>query len=193
MNITYWGLVTHEILHPLNIKSLAMLQLSMCNVFLIKKMAPQLHELGVRAKCSCLSRFVHPSQHKRNKYPNPVSGHRLEGCLTIHQEVKNVSRRDQLWIIIHHDDFKMVDGEFIELHDVKRYFKVTEEGDLDLFFDDPGESQGQGEATLDPLPDVVGEVLNGQSEIINTFVEKVDPIIVHATCFWWATRVCCHR
>ena len=50
---------------------------------------------------------------------------------------------------------------------VKWYFKVTEEGDLDLFFNDPGESQGQGEATLDPLPDVVGEVLNGQSEMNN--------------------------
>ena len=71
-------------------------------------------------------------------------------------------------IVIHHDDFKTADGEFIELHAVKRYFKVTEEGDQDLFFDDPGESQGQGEATLDPLPDIVGEVLNGQSEMNNT-------------------------
>ena len=62
----------------------------------------------------------------------------------------------------------MADGEFIELHAIKRYFKGTEEGDPDLFFDDPGESQGQGEATLDPLPDVVGEVLNGQSEMNNT-------------------------
>ena len=61
----------------------------------------------------------------------------------------------------------MADGEFIELHAVKWYFKVTEEGDQDLFFDDPGESQGQDEATLDPLPDVVGEVLNGQSEMNN--------------------------
>ena len=62
----------------------------------------------------------------------------------------------------------MADGEFIELHAIKQYFKVTEEGDPDLFFDDPGESQGRGEATLDPLPDVVGEVLNGQSEMNNT-------------------------
>ena len=62
----------------------------------------------------------------------------------------------------------MADGEFIKLHAVKWYFKITEEGDPDLFFDDPGESQGQGVATPDPLPDVVGEVLNGQSEIYNT-------------------------
>ena len=37
MNITYWGLVTQEISHPLSIKSLVTLQLPMCNVFLIKK------------------------------------------------------------------------------------------------------------------------------------------------------------
>ena len=71
-------------------------------------------------------------------------------------------------IIVHHDDFKIADGEFIELHVIKRYFKVTEEGYPDLYFDDPGESQGQGEAALDPLPDVVAEVLNGQSEMNNT-------------------------
>ena len=71
-------------------------------------------------------------------------------------------------IIIHHDDFKTADGEFIKLHAIKQYFKFTEEGDPDLFFDDPGESQGQDDATPDPLPDVVGEVLNGQSEMNNT-------------------------
>ena len=58
-----------------------------------------------------------------------------------------MSRRDQLFIVIHHDDFKMVDGEFIELYAVKQYFKVTEEGDMHLFFNDPGEAQGQDEAT----------------------------------------------
>ena len=48
--------------------------------------------------------------------------------------------------------------------------------DPDLFFDDPGESQGQDEATPDPLPDVVGEVLNGQSEMNNT-LESLHGII----------------
>ena len=62
----------------------------------------------------------------------------------------------------------MVDGESIELHAVKWYVKVTEERDLDLFFNDPGEAQGQYEAPPDPLPDVVGEVLNGRSEMNNT-------------------------
>ena len=62
----------------------------------------------------------------------------------------------------------MADGELIKLHVIKCYFKVIEEGDPDLFFNDPGESQGQGEATPDPLPDDVGEVLNGQPEMNNT-------------------------
>ena len=111
----------------------------MCNVILNKKMmALELHQLGSVPKCSCLSWFVHLLLHIRDQYPIPVSGHHLEGCLTVRQEVKKVSRQDQLCVIIHHDDFKMVDGEFIELHVIKQYFKVTEEGDLDLFFNDPG-------------------------------------------------------
>ena len=58
----------------------------------------------------------------------------------------------------------MADGEFIELHVINQCFKVTEEGDPDLFLNDPGEAQGQDEAPPDQLPDVVGEVLNGQLE-----------------------------
>ena len=86
----------------------------------------------------------------------------------IRQEVKKGSRRDQLCVIIHHDDFKMPNGEFIELHTVKCYFKVTEEGDPDQFFDDPGESQHDNEAPPVPFPEVVGDALNGQSDEMNT-------------------------
>ena len=97
-----------------------------------KSMAPQLHQLGVRVKVSCLSKFLHPSEHIRNKYPNPVSGHCLEGCIIVWQEVKRVSKRDQLCVIMPHDDFK-ANKEFIKLHVVKRYFCVTKEDDLEQF------------------------------------------------------------
>ena len=50
---------------------------------------------------------------------------------------KKVSRHDQLCIIVHHDKFKTADGTIVELHGVKRYWKVVEEGDSDSFFDDP--------------------------------------------------------
>ena len=75
----------------------------------------------VRAKTSCLSKFMHPSKHIRNKFPNPVAGHCLEGCIVVWQEVKRVTKRDQLCVVVQHNDFK-AGNEHIELHAVKRYF-----------------------------------------------------------------------
>ena len=139
-------------------------------------MAPRLGRLGVGAKVSCLSWFIHPSHEIREKYPNPVSGHRLEGCTTIRQEVKKVSRRDQLCVIVHHDDFKTADGDYIELHAVKRYWKVFEEGDTDLLFDDPGDNVESEETLLVPLPEAVDEALNGQS-VENNTIEALRDIV----------------
>ena len=69
-----------------------------------------------------------PPKQIRNKYPNPVAGHCLEGCVVVRQEMKSVSRKDQLCIVARHDDFKAGD-DHIELHAVKHYFRVTMEGD----------------------------------------------------------------
>ena len=112
--------------------------------------------------------LLYPSEHVRAKYPNPVSGHRLEGCVVVRQELKKVTRKDKLCVIIHHDDFKIMEDIFMELHAVKLYFKVTEEGDQDLFFDAVVEG---GEKQADPqicLPEVMDEALNGQSTDNNT-------------------------
>ena len=72
----------------------------------------------IRAKTSCLSKFMHPSEHIRNKFPNSVAGHHLEGCVVVWQEVKHVTKRDQLCVVVQHDDFK-ADDEHIKLHAVK--------------------------------------------------------------------------
>ena len=50
-----------------------------------------------------------------------VAGHCLEGCVVVWQEMKSVSRKDQLCIVVRHDDFKAGDNH-IELHAVKHYF-----------------------------------------------------------------------
>ena len=110
---------------------------------------------------------MHPSEHMRNKFPNPVPGHRLEGCIAVRQEVKHVTKRDQLCVVVRHDDFK-ADDEHIELHAVKRYFQVMEEGDPDLFFDDPGTVGGEDDAAPIPLPEAVDDAINGASEEANT-------------------------
>ena len=131
-------------------------------------MALQLHCLGVGAKVTCLTRFLHPFEHIRAKYPNPVSGHRLEGCVVVHQELKKVTRKDQLCVIVHHDNFKTTEDVFIELHAVKCYFKVTEEGDQDLFFNAVVEGGEEQAVPQIRLPEVMDEALNGQSTDNNT-------------------------
>ena len=137
--------------------------------FLAKKtMAPHLRRLGVGAKTSCLSRFIHPSEHIRNKYPNPIQGHRLEWCVVVRQEVKKVSRRDQLCVVIHHNDFKTSSDDFIELYAVKHYLKVTEEGSPDYFFDHANTELADEEGVPQALPQVVEDALNGQSNETNT-------------------------
>ena len=90
---------------------------------------------GVGAVVSALIRFIHPSEHIRRMFPNPVAGQRLSDCQTVWQEMKKVSRKDQLVIVVHHEDFKMEEGDFIYLYAVKRYWKVHKGGDEDLRFD----------------------------------------------------------
>ena len=60
-----------------------------------------------------------------------------------------------------HDDFK-ANEEFIKLHAVKRYFCVTEEGDPNQVFDDPGTGHAGEEAHAQvPLRGVVANSING--------------------------------
>ena len=80
-----------------------------------------------------------------------------------------MSRHDQLCIVIHHDEFKTADGTIVELHVVKRYCKVVEEGDIDFFFDDPVvEVEREEEPVSVALHDVINQAINGQSTKNNT-------------------------
>ena len=64
----------------------------------------------------------------------PINRHRLEGLRILRQEVKNVSRKDQLAIVFTHPEIKNSNDKFIELHAIRRWVTVTEEGDADYFF-----------------------------------------------------------
>ena len=77
-----------------------------------------------------------------------------------------MSRKDQLVIVVQHKDFKTDDGAFIELYAVKRYWKVHENGDLELRFDVAPTNDGGGEQEEEqsPLPVSVEEHLNGKTE-----------------------------
>ena len=89
--------------------------------------------------------------------------------MVVRQDLKKVSRCDQLCIIVHHDEFKTADSTIVELHGVKRYWKVVEEGDSDLFFDDPvAEEEREEEPVSVALPDVIDQAINRQSTKNNT-------------------------
>ena len=66
------------------------------NFFFI--MAPQKKTHDVGATVSCLIQFLQPSELIQNKFPNPVNGWRLDGCITVQQELKKINRRHQLFI-----------------------------------------------------------------------------------------------
>jgi hypothetical protein len=100
-----------------------------------------------------------------------VSGHRLEGCIVLRQQVQKVSGKQQLCVmIITHEDFKNEDGSFFELYAVKKHFKVTLEGDPDKFFDLPNEGTGvnvsdEEEGVLAPPEGATHEELRGNVEM----------------------------
>ena len=87
--------------------------------------------------------------------------------MVVRQEVKKVCRRDQLCVVIHHDDFKTSSDDFVELYAVKHYLKVTEEGSPDYFFDHPNTELADEEGAPQALPQVVEDTLNGQSNEAN--------------------------
>ena len=118
--------------------------------------------LGKDAVVSCLSKFLHPSQLIRDAYPNRQKGHRIEGLIVRRQEVKKINRREQLAIILVHDEFKNND-DYVELHTVPRYCKVTTEGPSDLFFTAAEERQEETkEETEEFPPEVVNQIVEGR-------------------------------
>ena len=130
-------------------------------------MSPWKKAHGKGATVSCLIKFLHLSQLICNKYPNPENEQRLEGCLTICQEVKKINRKDQLAIVVKHDDFIGTDQEPQELYAVKKHFSIKVEGDLDFFFNVSLVLE-DGEEELDQqevLPTAVDDELMGLMDV----------------------------
>ena len=75
--------------------------------------------------------------------------------------MKKISRKDQLALVVTHDDFKDANGNLQELHAIKKHFSIKEEGDPDLFFNVPHERQEETMGT--PLPDAVDNKLSGEN------------------------------
>ena len=126
-------------------------------------MAPQKKTHGIGATVSCLIKLLHTSELIWNKFPNPVNGQRLNGCITVCQELKKINRKDQLSLIGRHADFVNNDSEPVLLHRAKKHFKIDMEGDLDIFFDavTTSEETEVATATVAPLPQAIDEEVSG--------------------------------
>ena len=87
-------------------------------------------KIGKDALISVLARFVHPSKHIRDKYPNTWKDERLQNCRVTAQGKKVVNRKEQLCFLFENDDFPG-----IELYATQRYCKLEVAGPSDLLFD----------------------------------------------------------
>ena len=52
----------------------------------------------------------------------------------MHQEFKKIKQKEQLSLVVTHNDFRDDNGELLELCTVKKHFKVEMEGDPAYFF-----------------------------------------------------------
>ena len=86
-------------------------------------------ECGIGAQCSVLLKYMHPAKVIGEKFPQFANGRKLENLLVIRQELKTVRRKEQVSVVFCHDDF-----EGIDLHCVKQWVHVTQEGHPDHFF-----------------------------------------------------------
>ena len=55
---------------------------------------------------------------------------------------KVVHRKKNVVIIVHHEDFKTINGDHEDLYTLPRWFKITEEGPSDEFFSDSSSTNG---------------------------------------------------
>ena len=126
-------------------------------------MTPQRKNHGKGMEVSCLIKFLHPSELIRKAFPNPMNQQQLENCTTLHQDVKKIRQKEQVSLIMTHNDFKDDDGELLELYAVKKHFKVETEGDPDYFFDEVATDDNE-QPVEEVLPQVIDDEVMGVND-----------------------------
>ena len=85
-------------------------------------------ELGIRAVCDVLKRFLHPRAKVCERYPNTTSQERLGDLLVIRREIKKVNKQEKRCIVFRHSDF-----ENVEIYCAERYARVLTERERSRF------------------------------------------------------------
>ena len=99
---------------------------------------------------------------------------------------EKVNRKEQLCLVIHHEEFKTGD-DYDELHAVVKHWKVHSEGDPDLFFTERQEPEGQQqEHEQTPLPAAIDDLLSKQATTEQTIEALCGVVEIDEPC----TREC---
>jgi hypothetical protein len=84
---------------------------------------------GIGSICEVLLKYLHSRPIVAAKYPNATARQCLGGLLCIRQEMKSVNHKQVMCYVFCHDQF-----EGHKLYCIRRWSKVTVEGDPDHFF-----------------------------------------------------------
>ena len=97
---------------------------------------------GTGAICSVLTKYLHPSDLINEKFINRSAGSRVSDLLAIRQEMITVRRKKRLVVVFYHDA-----TEDVEIHAVKRWVRVEEEGNPEHFFISDDEEDAEQDPT----------------------------------------------
>ena len=82
-------------------------------------------------------------------------------------------------LVVHHEDFKIPDDSYTKLHDIKQYWKVSQEGHPDYFFDAITTTDENTNSQVEALmPEAVSEHINGNSHTTETIQALCDVVDV---------------
>ena len=90
--------------------------------------------LGVGATVSVNLKYVHPSEFVRATFTNLAPGARLTDGKVVWLETKTVTRKKQECVVFASRTITDIDGDDLELHVVRRWCTVLEEGNPAEFF-----------------------------------------------------------
>ena len=113
---------------------------------------PRKLRLGIGAKCSVKTEYMHPAKIVSDKYPNRTAQSVMDGYCP-DRDNKKVNRREQPCVIFRHGNF-----EGVELHCVTRWAKVVEQGAAEHFFkiqDAPRATANAGASNKPDAPEQV--------------------------------------
>ena len=82
--------------------------------------------LGTGAKCSVLVRYLHPAKTVKETLVNMRHNERLHDLVAIREETQIVKRKNQPWIIFHHEQFDGICGiSIIFIHYLQRFHHLV--------------------------------------------------------------------